>query len=98
MTRSSLEPPRLEPIDRRFARHVRLVGECWRWTGSVNVWGCPTFKLWNRTALATRVAFLLYGPCNQLEPGVRVRRRCDEPLCVNPQHHYRVWPAVGKVA
>ena len=59
---------------------------CWLWTGKVDRYGTGRFAIPGVSSkrLAPHLAYELhYGP---LEYGMRVWHRCDEPLCVNPDH------------
>ena len=78
-------------LPERFWRHVDTSGDCWLWTASRNV-GYGQFNLgigelgvtYKQPMHAHRVAFMLtYG---QILPGLHVCHRCDNPICVRPEH------------
>ena len=67
----------------RFWVKVEDTGYCWHWTGSTNRHGYGTFKINGRPELAPRVAYTL------TRGGIEsdcVLHRCDNPICVNPDH------------
>lgn len=67
----------------RFWSKVRRGRGCWCWTGSVGRHGYGQLKLGGRQLLAHRVA---WGLSNE-DPGVAcVLHRCDNPICVRPDH------------
>lgn len=72
------------PAAERFARYAtELPNGCWEWSGTVVPDG-PTIKVNGRMPLALRWAWEHdRGPVAQ---GHLVRRTCDNPLCVNPEH------------
>lgn len=85
--RGTLESARL-PFEERFDRWVDKSGDCWQWTGSRTVSrGVPWYgktKNRGRTLLAHRVAWeFANGP---IPDGLDVLHRCDNPICVNPDH------------
>lgn len=57
---------------------------CWTWKASCYPDGYGQFKIGNRNNRAPRVSFeLAYGP---IPAGLLVCHRCDNPLCVRPDH------------
>lgn len=70
-----------------FRKHVR-VGEpdqCWAWTGHLNRRGYGVTQVWGRRLLAHRVAYALAYNAD-IDAGLVVRHKCDNPGCVNPSH------------
>jgi hypothetical protein len=61
-------------------------GTCWKWTGCVGGLNRNYGELWDgkRLVKAHRYSYeLLVGP---IPPGEEMRHKCDNPLCVNPDH------------
>lgn len=56
---------------------------CWLWIASVGTTGYGQFSVAGRPRKAHRVAFLLY---RGHWPTPYCLHRCDNPLCVNPEH------------
>lgn len=84
MTRLVL-PPELTGPEGRFWAKVEPRGECWIWTGSLNVRsGYPYVKYQGKVRPAYRVSYeLLVGP---IPPGLDIDHLCRTPACVNPEH------------
>ncbi len=76
---------RTRPIAERFWCKVDKSGSCWNWTASLNSKGYGQLMMTGgRPSLAHRIAWeLTNGP---IDGGVHVLHRCDNPLCVNPDH------------
>lgn len=75
-------PPTAKPIKERL--EAKCMPEpntgCWIWLGSANSEGRA--QMGSRTA--ARVSYAAYkGP---IPEGLSVLHRCDEPICVNPDH------------
>lgn len=67
----------------RFMKFVRKDSDCWTWTGAVNSSGYGSFNLQGRTESAYRLAYELFIG----SPGeMHVLHKCDNRLCVNPDH------------
>jgi hypothetical protein len=57
---------------------------CWVWTGSLHPFGYGRFWIGDQTDGAHRVSWrYAYG---DIEDGLSVLHRCDNPACVNPCH------------
>ena len=66
--------------------YIILPSGCWQWTGSVSH-GRPLYSPGLKicgTRYAYRVAFYLKH--GKLDPGKQICHRCDNPLCINPDH------------
>ncbi len=58
--------------------------DCWPWTGGRNADGYGHIKVAGKQVTASRMAWeLLRG---KIEHGLCVCHRCDNPICVNPEH------------
>lgn len=74
-------------IEERFWRYVQKTDRCWLWIGAEQ--GDGYGRLWNpgpgpRLLGAHRLSWELHrGP---IPDGLWVLHRCDNPLCVNPDH------------
>lgn len=75
-------------LKERFDKKWKYTPGCWIWTKGTDGWGygiiqitTPTFK---RASKAHRVSYELYvGP---IPEGKLIRHKCDNVLCVNPDH------------
>jgi hypothetical protein len=68
----------------RFWSNVEKTADCWRWTGGVFSNGYGQFRLGRKKARAHRAAYeLLVG---NIPKDKIVCHRCDNPVCVNPEH------------
>ena len=67
----------------RFWEHVDRSGGCWLWTGGTDGDGYPIFHA-GKPVRATRWIFEQTN--GQLDPGLHVCHRCDNPPCVRPDH------------
>lgn len=57
--------------------------ECWLWQASIsNGYGNLTYK--NKSYIASRVSYQLY--IGEIKSNMFVCHKCDNPLCVNPNH------------
>jgi hypothetical protein len=72
---------------RKFWKRVNKTDECWLWTGKPHrsdAWGYGRLTVNGKTIKAHRFAYILaYG---DIPSGMLVRHRCDNPLCVRPDH------------
>ncbi len=69
----------------RFAHYThRIPNGCWEWTGPQDGKGYGRLNAGNKRHLAHRYSYELYlGP---IEKDYLVCHKCDNPLCVNPEH------------
>lgn len=75
---------KLQPIAARFWSKVRKTRTCWWWLAGTTARGYGKFWIDGRTVHAHRVAWeLVNGP---MDPGLVARHKCDNPLCVRPDH------------
>ena len=80
----------LETYAKRFADKVHIVpfSTCHYWGGHINGHGYGMFKFRGRVERAHRVNYVLTkGEIPEIngKPAV-LRHKCDQPLCVNPDH------------
>lgn len=57
---------------------------CWGWSGNVDSGGYGMFVFNKKIVLAHRFSYELY--CSQHTDGLLVCHKCDNPICVNPDH------------
>lgn len=68
----------------RFLRKVERTDGCWWWRAGVFSSGYGAFRLERRHMNAHRASYLLFvGP---IADDLQVCHRCDNPLCVKPEH------------
>lgn len=74
------------PFPKRFADKVDFGGECWVWTACKNNKGYGHYQLGGKAVLAHRVAWEYFF--GEIPDGLCVLHKCDNPPCVNPEHHF----------
>lgn len=74
-------------IEARFMSKVNKTDSCWNWTGGTvqsNYYRYGSFKNGTKTVRAHRFSYSLYH--GVIPEGMFVCHKCDNPLCVNPNH------------
>jgi hypothetical protein len=83
LTKESITPR----VESRFWKNVdqREEDECWPWTGCrTHGYGALHFDRRNGVELSHRISYVIhYG---SISYGVCICHRCDNPICVNPNH------------
>lgn len=69
-------------VKERFEKFFEKSNGCWDWTGST-VKGYGQFAH-PQTTLAHRASYLIYN--GDFDLRLQVLHKCDNPLCVNPDH------------
>lgn len=68
----------------RFWAKVQITPGCWEWTASLHTQGYGQIGVGRVPRLAHRVSYEMHnGP---IPEGLVVRHKCDNKLCVNPDH------------
>ena len=75
----------MTPRDRFSAKVIPEPNSgCWLWSGAVNSSGYGSFLMAGKTSKAHRTSYRFYvGP---IPNGLHVLHRCDNRICVNPDH------------
>lgn len=73
-----------EPLSQRIQRNHKKVSECWIWTGCVGKDGYGVLGVGRKQMRAHRASFEAFS--GEIPGGLLVCHRCDQPLCVNPDH------------
>jgi len=75
------------PVEKRFWGKVQKTDSCWIWTGGTNGHGYGSLVIdhtGNHRIYAHRLSWIIhYG---EILNGLQVLHKCDNPLCVNPEH------------
>lgn len=72
-------------LAQRFWQKVRKTDFCWEWAGAVNPHGGHgRIANGSRDEYVHRVSWRIHN--GTIPAGMNVLHRCDNPICVNPQH------------
>lgn len=70
----------------RFNKYIKKDGDCWLWTGGLDIKGYGIFFYKKRTCFAHRISLILFEKVKELTPGLLVCHSCTHKNCVNPEH------------
>lgn len=68
----------------RFWKKVQRTDYCWTWTGRPNEKGYGRFGINYRNVFAHRFSWLITH--GDIPEGLNVLHKCDNPICVRPDH------------
>lgn len=74
-------------VDKNGPVHPRLGTRCWLWTAARSPRGYGKFGVNGKNSYAHRVAYLVLTG-KSIPDALRVCHHCDNPPCVNPEHHF----------
>lgn len=64
--------------------HNPSLGSCWEWTGRLDHMGYGRFRFEHKRWLTHRLSWKFTN--GTLDPNICVLHKCDNPLCLNPDH------------
>lgn len=70
----------------QFWSKVNKTEGCWEWTGSTHKFGYGEFRSGYTFYRAHRYSYELHH--GEIEEGLGINHKCDNPKCVNPDHLY----------
>lgn len=80
---SERTPPDLK---QRFSKYFVVAEDgCWNWTGAMTK-GYGRFRMGEKTVISSRASWLLHRGAPENFSDLLVCHKCDNPLCVNPEH------------
>jgi len=70
------------------SKFSKLENGCWQWNAGTNSYGYGWFRFNKRPYLAHRFSLYFYRDDFDLNSEKLVLHKCNNPLCVNPDHLY----------
>jgi hypothetical protein len=71
-------------IVNRFFNKITIEKSCWEWTAGKDSFGYGRILFNGKNTHAHRVSWVIHN--GNIEKGMCVLHKCDNPGCVNPQH------------
>lgn len=68
----------------RFEEKFSKTDSCWIWNAATRSTGYGVFSFNGKPETASRVSYRLY--CGDIPNGLHVLHKCDNRICVNPEH------------
>lgn len=75
-----------QPIKSRLLNKIKIVKDCWIWTGAKLRSGYGTISLRNKTYTTHRISYLIFR--GALERSLEVCHKCNNKSCIRPDHLY----------
>lgn len=72
--------------EKRFWKHIdkKENNECWDWIGACNKYGYGQIRLNDKVIRVHRFSWIIHN--GKIPGDLYVLHKCDNPLCVNPNH------------
>lgn len=73
-----------EKVKSRLFAKVKITPSCWWWTGAKRKKGYGMISVNGKTVSTHRLSYQIYF--GEIDSGSLVCHKCDNPMCVNPDH------------